>query len=87
MHEMSVALEVCRLAQERIGLDALDRVVTVGVEVGDDAGVEVSSLEFCLEAVLAEPPFAGAKAVIERQPGDVLRLSYLEVEDDDGSHD
>ena len=87
MHEMSVALEVCRLAQERIGLHALDRVVTVGVEVGDDAGVEVSSLEFCLEAVLAEPPFAGAKAVIERHPGDVLRLSYLEVEDDDGSHD
>jgi Zn finger protein HypA/HybF involved in hydrogenase expression len=51
------------------------------VEVGDDAGVEPESLAFCLEAVLATPPFHGAKPVITRLPGDVLRLSYLEVED------
>jgi Zn finger protein HypA/HybF involved in hydrogenase expression len=87
MHEMSVALEVCRLAEDRAGVDG--RVVTVGVEVGDDAGVEIGSLEFCLEAVLAAagPPLAGARAVIERRAGDVLRLSYLEVEDDDDPHD
>lgn len=87
MHEMSVALEVCRLAEERLGRDALPRVVSVGVDVGDDAGVEISSLEFCLEAALAAPPFAGARPAITRLPGDVLRLAYLEVEDDDGPHD
>jgi Zn finger protein HypA/HybF involved in hydrogenase expression len=81
MHEMSVALEVCRLAEERLGREALGGVVAVGVEVGDDAGVEPESLAFCLEAVLSTPPFRGAKPVISRHPGDVLRLSYLEVDD------
>ena len=81
MHEMSVALEVCRLAEERLGREALSGVVAVGVEVGDDAGVEPESLAFCLEAVLAAPPFRRAKPVITRSAGDALRLSYLEVED------
>ncbi len=78
---MSVALEVCRLAEARLGRQVLSDVVAVGVEVGDDAGVEPESLAFCLEAVLATPPFRRAKPVITRLPGDVLRLSYLEVDD------
>lgn len=81
MHEMSVALEVCRLAEDRLGREALRDVVTVGVEVGDDAGVEPENLAFCLEAVLATPPFRKAKPVIKRRRGDVLRLAYLEVDD------
>ena len=87
MHEMSVALEVCRIAEEHVGPDAVGRVVTVGLEVGDDAGVEISSLAFCLEATLAAPPFAGARPAITRLPGNVLRVSYLELEDGDDSHD
>ena len=84
MHEMSIALEIARLAEDRLG-DAASQLVTVGVEVGDDAGVEPASLEFCLEAVLATPPFRGAKGTIVRAPGDVLQLAYLEV--DDGNPD
>ena len=84
MHEMSIALEIARLAEDRLG-DAAAQLVTVGVEVGDDAGVEPASLEFCLEAVLATPPFRGAKGTIVRAPGDVLQLAYLEV--DDGNPD
>lgn len=78
---MSIALEVCRLAEEQLGGEALDRIVAVGVEVGAEAGVEPENLAFCLEAVLAEPPFRGATPRIIRQPGDVLRLAYLEVDD------
>jgi Zn finger protein HypA/HybF involved in hydrogenase expression len=63
------------------GLEQLPNVVEVGLEVGDDAGVEFDSLEFCLEAVLMSPPFNHAKAVINRVSGDVLRVSYLEVDD------
>jgi Zn finger protein HypA/HybF involved in hydrogenase expression len=64
-----------------VGPGGAERLVAVGVEVGDDAGVEVSSLAFCLEALLTQPPFAKAKPVIDRRPGDVLRVSYLEVDD------
>ena len=81
MHELSLAQEVCRIAEERVGRDALPGVRRVGVDVGDDANVEVESLRFCLEVLLAEPPFAHAAPVIERMAGDVLRVSYLEVDD------
>jgi Zn finger protein HypA/HybF involved in hydrogenase expression len=81
MHEMSLALEIGRIAEQRAGPGGAGRVVTVGVDVGDDAGVEISSLTFCLEAVLAAPPFEGARPSITRLPGDVLHVTYLEVDD------
>jgi len=81
MHEMSIALEVCRLAEERLG-GAVDNLVALSVTVGDDAGIEPENLAFCLEALLAEPPFRGAEPRIRREPGDALHLSYLEVTDD-----
>jgi Zn finger protein HypA/HybF involved in hydrogenase expression len=84
MHEMSIALEIARIAEDRLG-PAASQLVSVAVEVGDDAGVEPASLEFCLEAVLATPPFRGAKGTIVRTGGDVLQLAYLEV--DDGNPD
>jgi len=84
MHEMSIALEIARIAEDRLG-PAAAQLVSVAVEVGDDAGVEPASLEFCLEAVLATPPFRGAKGTIVPARGDVLQLAYLEV--DDGNPD
>jgi len=78
---MSIALEVCRMAEERVGTEALGSVRAVGLEVGDEAGVEADNLAFCLEALLAAPPFGGARPVITRRRGDVLRLAYLEVDD------
>jgi Zn finger protein HypA/HybF involved in hydrogenase expression len=81
MHEMSVALEIGRIAEQQVGPGGAASVTKVAVDVGDDAGVEVSSLVFCLEAVLAAPPFAGARPEITRLRGDVLRVAYLEVDD------
>jgi Zn finger protein HypA/HybF involved in hydrogenase expression len=81
VHEMSVALEVCRMAEERLDAQQLGQLVKVGLEVGGDAGLEPDNLSFCLEALLAQPPFAGAVPEITRVTGDVLRLTYLEVDD------
>ncbi len=91
MHEMSLATEVCRMAAERLaaetaGLPRSPRLLALGLEVGDDAGVEIESLRFCVESLLSLPPFEGARAVLERVPGDVLRLTYLEI-DDGGTDD
>jgi Zn finger protein HypA/HybF involved in hydrogenase expression len=86
MHEMSIALEVCRLVEERLGA-ATHKLVAVGVTVGDQAGVEPANLTFCLEALLAEPPFRGAAPRVIREPGDALHLSYLEVLDDGRQND
>ena len=86
MHEMSMATEVCRIAEQHLVAAAAEgmpppRLLELGLEVGDDAGVELENLLFCVEALLAGPPFDGAKAVVSRVSGDVLRVTYLEVED------
>lgn len=83
MHELSLALEVCRMAEERLARNGGGRLVTLGVEVGRDAGVELENFRFCLTSLLEEPPFTGARPELIENPGDDLRLAYLEV--DDGS--
>ena len=82
MHEMSVAMEVCRLAEERLSPAELPQLITVGLDVGDDSGLEPDNLLFCLEALLAAPPFHHARPDLTRCPGDVLRVTYLELDDD-----
>lgn len=82
MHELSVAVEVCRIAEERLGTAGASRLRVVAVVVGDEAGLEPDNLEFCLGALLGQPPFGGGRAQITRVPGDDLRVEYLEVDDE-----
>lgn len=82
MHELSLALEVCRMAEERLARNG-GRLVAIGVEVGRDAGIELENFHFCLTSLLEEPPFTGARPELIENSGDDLRLAYLEV--DDGS--
>ena len=81
MHEMSIALEVCRIAEARLARDKLDRLVGVGVVVGDEAGIEPANLQFCLDVLLMHPPFRRATAKIARCTGDTLRVDYLELDE------
>jgi Zn finger protein HypA/HybF involved in hydrogenase expression len=78
---MSVAMEVCRMAEERLGPDRSDRLRVVGIQVGNDAGLEPANLAFCLDALLSHPPFGAAHTQLTRCAGDVLRLDFLEVDD------
>ncbi len=78
---MSLALEMCRIAERHVPRAQVRQIVAVGVEVGDEAGVEADNLVFWLETLLANPPFGAARPVIERVSGDVLRVTYLEVDD------
>jgi Zn finger protein HypA/HybF involved in hydrogenase expression len=86
MHELSVALEVCRMAEERLLPEERPRLRRVGLLVGDDAGIEPDNLEFCLEALLAAPPFGRAVPAITRTPGRDLALAWLQVDDDGPDH-
>ena len=86
MHELSLAMEICRITTETVGPDRLGDVLEVGLDVGEDAGVVVDNLEFCLDVLLTEPPFGRGRAVIASRPGDDLRVTYLEVDDADPTH-
>lgn len=81
MHELSIAYDICRITQDHVGADGLASVLEVGVEVGANAGIEIDSLEFCLEALFSAPPFGQAVPKIDRLNGDELRVTYVEVED------
>jgi Zn finger protein HypA/HybF involved in hydrogenase expression len=83
---MSIALEVCRIAEDYVGLEALPRVREIGLVVGERSGVEPDSLLFCLESLLEHPPFTGARPAMELTAGDDLRVTYLEVDDERPSH-
>jgi len=85
LHELSIALDVCRITEEYVGVDALARVTAVGLDVGDRAGIEIDNLEFCLEALLGSAPFGCGRPEINRLEGDELSVTYVEVEDDGGS--
>ena len=81
MHEMSIAMEICAIAERAIGERPPRCVTEVVVDVGDEAGVEIQNLEFCLETLLRTPPFAGARAVMRRELGDVLRVASVDVDE------
>jgi Zn finger protein HypA/HybF involved in hydrogenase expression len=83
MHEFSVALEICRLVEERLSPGESPHLRTVGVVVGEEAGLEPASLSFCLDALLAQPPFGAARAELIACPGPDLRVDFYEVDDDD----
>jgi hydrogenase nickel incorporation protein HypA/HybF len=85
MHELSVALEICRMVEERLAPGETHQLRRVAVIVGDDAGLEPANLSFCLDALLSNPPFGSAQSVLTRTPGNDLRVDYYEV--DDGNPD
>jgi hypothetical protein len=64
-----------------VGIEGLPRVTTIGLDVGVDSGLVIENLTFCLEVLLTSPPFAAARAVIARTPGNALRLDWLEIDD------
>jgi hydrogenase nickel incorporation protein HypA/HybF len=68
MHEMSLALEIRSICERELAGLPETRVTAVGVEVGAFSGVEVDSLQFCLEVVMADK-FDGARCEIVREPG------------------
>ena len=81
MHELSLAVEVCRIAEERLGSNRASRLRVVALEVGQDAGIEPANLEFCLETLLSQSPFGAARPALRHVEGRDLRIEYLEVED------
>jgi Zn finger protein HypA/HybF involved in hydrogenase expression len=83
---MSLALEMCSIAERHVPEDELHQIVAVGVEIGDEAGVEADNLVFWLETLLANPPFRDARPVVDHVSGDVLRVTYLEVDDGRPDH-
>jgi Zn finger protein HypA/HybF involved in hydrogenase expression len=81
VHELSLALEICRIAERTVGHERLPLVRELELEVGTDSEVEIANLSFCLESLLTHRPFVGASHRIVRVPGSDMRVLSLEVDD------
>ena len=81
MHDLSLALEVCRRAEEVLAEAGGVTVRGLAVEVGADAGVEIENFRFCLDALMQAPPFNGTQAELLPVGGADLRLAWVEVDD------
>jgi hydrogenase nickel incorporation protein HypA/HybF len=68
MHEMSLALEIRSICERALEKRPEERLTALGIEVGAFSGVEVNSLQFCLEVVMAER-FDGVRCEIHREAG------------------
>lgn len=68
MHEMSLALEIRSICERELARQDAGRLAVVGIDVGAFAGVDAQSLQFCLEAVLAEA-FGPVRTEIRVLPG------------------
>lgn len=68
MHEMSLALEIRSICERELAQLPESRLTAVGIEVGAFSGVEVESLRFCLEVVLADG-HEGVRCELFQQPG------------------
>lgn len=79
MHELGVAHEILALVQQYVPAADAARVTAVRVRVGDLAGVVVSSLDFCFEAIVAGTPWAQARLVVERVPAAAECLACAHV--------
>ena len=69
MHEMGIALEIAKIAQESVP-DNLEnaRVRIVNLKIGKLAAVVPESLKFCFEIATKDTPMEGAELNIEEIP-------------------
>ncbi|HSU13407.1 hypothetical protein [Longimicrobium sp.] len=86
MHEMSVAVEVCRIAEERVGAALLRSITAIGVEVGDRSGLDLARLGLCLGTLLGAPPFGHARPAITLHPGHDLRVAWVDIDQGDAGN-
>lgn len=69
MHELSIIQSIIQIAAERLQSEIDPKVEEVVLEIGDLAGIEVSSLSFLWSAAVENTILAGAKCHIQRVKG------------------
>ena len=86
MHEMGIASSVLDIVRQYVPEARAPLVRRVTVRVGEFAGVQVDSLRFCFEAIVADTAYQAAWLEIERIPASSeMSVSELEVEDEGDS--
>ena len=87
MHEMGVASSVLEAVHKELHRYPGHRAAKVAVRIGEFAGVDPASLQFCFEALVKGTEYEPLELLVEWCPagegrrGDELDLAYVELED------
>jgi hydrogenase nickel incorporation protein HypA/HybF len=81
MHEMGIASSILGAVQTEMQRYPGYRAAKVRVRIGEFAGVDSESLNFCFGAIVKGSPLAPLELGIEAGGGDELDLSSLELEE------
>lgn len=81
MHEMGIASSILEaVRQEQLRYPGY-RATRVGVRIGQFAGVDSESLQFCFGAIVKDSPLASLELGIEPGAGDELDMDWVEFDD------
>ncbi|GAA6142684.1 hydrogenase maturation nickel metallochaperone HypA [Hydrogenophaga sp. 5NK40-0174] len=69
MHEASLAAGVLQLVEDTARREAFSRLLSLRLEAGQLAGVDIRALRFALESIAPGTLLDGAKIDIEEPPG------------------
>jgi len=81
MHEMGIASSILDAVQKELVRYPQYRAIKVQVRIGELAGVDCDSLQFCFDAIVKDSSFAPLELGIEACSGDELDLSSIEMDD------
>jgi Zn finger protein HypA/HybF involved in hydrogenase expression len=87
MHEMGIAGSILDAVQKELHRYPRRRAAKVALRIGEFAGVDRESLEFCFEAMVRGTELEPLDLAIEwcriedGRRGDELELAYLELEE------
>lgn len=67
MHELSIAQEIIRIAEQYID-EENSKIKSVRVKIGKLQNVLVDSLEFCFDGLIPNSRLSGSKLIVEKIP-------------------
>lgn len=68
MHEMSIATNILQIAED--SMDGHDRLLSITLEVGQLAGVELEALRFCFDALRRSSSYPDLELFIDEIRGE-----------------
>lgn len=68
MHELGIANAILEAAEAEASLHPDDRLLAIGVRIGDVAGLDPDALSFCFDALVKDTTLDPLRLEIERMP-------------------
>ena len=81
MHELGIAQSILDAVRAEAAVHRPARPVKVGVRIGEMAGIDPNSLEFCFDVLVKGSDFEPLSLSIEPGATDDLEFAYLELEE------